>query len=126
MLKKIKFKYAKRLISNTLTYNVAMVINLSISFFSLLLIILYVIGNYQNFQDQSQQLILGILSYASIFNIMFSILLIVESIFKIISEHRKRKVIVNMILLFFTIFFEFFCLEISIVVSYLSKGLAGN
>lgn len=125
MLKKIKFKYSKKLISNSLTYKLSMVIDLTLSFFSLIMVFLYVIGNYQDFQDQSQQLILEVLSYVAIFNTIFSIFLFIESIFKLILENRKIKTIINMIFLLITVFFEMFCLEISTVISYLSKGLTG-
>lgn len=126
MLKKIKFKYSKKLISNNLTYKLSIIINLGLMIFSLLLIILYIIGNFQQFQDQTQKILLGILSYISIFNIFFSVLLVVESIFKLFLENRKLKTTVNLIYLIITIIFEMFCLEFSTIVSYLSKGLTGN
>lgn len=125
MIKEIKFKYSKKLISNNLTYKVSMVINLTFTVFSILLVILYILGNYQNFQDHSQKLILDILSYISIFNSIFSILLFIESIFKLILENKKIKTVLNMIFLVFTIILELFCLEISTVISYLSTGFTG-
>lgn len=122
MIKKIKFKYSKKIISNTLTYKIAMAINLSITVFSILLVVLYVIGNYQDFQDITQHYILGILSFVSIFNAIFSILLFFESIIKLIHENRKIKTLINSFFLILTVIFEFFCIELSIIISYLSNG----
>lgn len=126
MLKEIKFKYSKKLISNNLTYKLSLIICLTLVIFSLILGILYVIGNYQNFQDQTQQFILGILSYVAIFNAILAFLLIIESIFKLVLETKKLKTLVYFIFLLLTFFFELFSLEISTVISYLSKGLTGN
>lgn len=126
MLNKIKFKYSKKLISNSLTYKFSLIICLTLLLFSLILIGLYIIGNYQNFQDQTQQFLLGLLSYIAIFNAILSILLIVESIFKIALENRKVKSVINLFFLIITFIFELFSLEISTVISYLSKGLTGN
>ena len=126
MLNKIKFKYSKKLISNSLTYKFSLIICLTLLLFSLILIGLYIIGNYQNFQDQTQQFLLELLSYIAIFNAILSILLIVESIFKIALENRKVKSVINLFFLMITFIFELFSLEISTVISYLSKGLTGN
>lgn len=123
MLKKIKFKYSKKLISNTLTYKVSLTLNLIITFFCLILVLLYVIGNYQNFQDKSQQIILKVLSYTSIFNTMLSVLLAIESLIKIFTENHKVKSILNTIFLILTIIFCIFCIEISSVITYLSMGI---
>lgn len=126
MLNKIKFKYSKKLISNSLTYKFSLIICLTLLLFSIILIGLYIIGNYQNFQDQTQQFLLELLSYIAIFNAILSILLIVESIFKIALENRKVKSVINLFFLIITFIFELFSLEISTVISYLSKGLTGN
>lgn len=126
MLNKIKFKYSKKLISNSLTYKFSLIICLTLFLFSLILIGLYIIGNYQNFQDQTQQFLLELLSYIAIFNAILSILLIVESLFKIALENRKVKSVINLFFLIITFIFELFSLEISTVISYLSKGLTGN
>ncbi len=126
MLNKIKFKYSKKLISNSLTYKFSLIICLTLLLFSIILIGLYIIGNYQNFQDQTQQFLLELLSYIAIFNAILSILLIVESIFKIVLENRKVKSVINLFFLIITFIFELFSLEISTVISYLSKGLTGN
>ena len=123
MLKKIKFKYSKKIISNTLTYKVSLTVNLIITIFCLALVTLYIIGNYQNFQDRTQRIILKALSYTSIFNIMLSFLLAVESFIKIFTENHKIKSILHTIFLSVTIIFCFFCIGISSVITYLSMGL---
>ena len=99
MGKKLKFKYSKKLFSNTLTYKVSMTLNLVITVFCIILITLYIIGNYQNFQDENQQWILTLLSYVAIFNSLFSIVLTVETAIKIFTEKQKIKNFVNMLAL---------------------------
>ena len=123
MLKKIKFKYSKKLISNTLTYKVSLTVNLIITIFCLALVTMYVIGNYQNFQDRTQRIILKVLSYSSIFNIMLSFLLAIESFIKIFTENHKIKSALNTFFLLLSVIFCFFCIEISSVITYLSMGV---
>ena len=68
-----------------------MTLNLVITTFCIILITLYIIGNYQNFQDENQEWILTLLSYVAIFNSLFSIVLTVETAIKIFTEKQKIK-----------------------------------
>lgn len=123
MLNNLNFKYSKRIISNSLTYKVSMTFDLIITLFCLTLVCLYVIGNYQNFQDSTQHIILKMLSYSAIFNTLLSILLLIESIVKVFTEHQKLRKILNILYLSFTIVFSIFCIEVSSIITYLSMGL---
>ena len=119
MAKKIDFKYSKKFLSNTLTYKFSLTLHLAITVFCIILIALYTIGNYQNFQDENQQWLLSILSYAAIFNSLFSIVLIVETTIKLFTEKQKLK---N----FFTLtsaVFCIFCTGTSNIISYISGGI---
>lgn len=120
---KINFKYSKKLLSNTLTYKFSMTLNFAITFFCVILITLYIIGNYQSFQDESQQWLLSILSYASIFNSLFSIMLAVETVIKIFTEKQKLKNIINAIMLIISAIFCIFCTGTSNIISYISGGI---
>ena len=97
------------MLSNTLTYKFSMTLNLVITIFCVLLITLYIIGNYQNFQDENQKWLLSILSYAAIFNTLFSILLTAETAIKLFTEKHKIKNFINMIMLIASAIFCFFC-----------------
>ena len=123
MGKKLKFKYSKKLFSNTLTYKVSMTLNLVITVFCIILITLYIIGNYQNFQDENQQWILTLLSYVAIFNSLFSIVLTVETAIKIFTEKQKIKNFVNMLALTASAVFCIFCTGTSNIISYISGGI---
>lgn len=117
------FKYSKKLFSNTLTYKFSLTLNLVISLFCIILIGLYTIGNYQNFQDQSQDFILSVLAYAAIFNSLFSIVLIIETVIKLITEKYKLKNLFNIIGLIFSAIFSIFCTGFSNIISYISGGI---
>ena len=117
------FKNTKTRFSNTLTYKVTMTINLIFVVFCFLLTALYVIGNYQDFQDKSQQIILFFLSYVSIFSTLLSVLLLVETMFKIFTEKYKIKNIVNALLLVLAIAFCVSSTGIAGIISYLSTGI---
>ena len=123
MKKNTDFKYSKKLFSNTLTYKFSLTLNLVISLFCIILIGLYTIGNYQNFQDQSQDFILSVLAYAAIFNSLFSIVLIIETVIKLITEKYKLKNLFNIIGLIFSAIFSIFCTGFSNIISYISGGI---
>ena len=123
MRKKTRFKYSKKLFSNTLTYKVSMTLNLAITSFCIILITLYITGNYQQFQDENQQWILSILSYAAIFNTLFSIVLAVETAIKLFTEKQKLKNIINLTALLASAVFCMFCTGTSNIISYISGGI---
>ena len=123
MKNKLNFKYSKKLFSNTLTYKFSMTLNFVITAFCIILITLYIIGNYQNFQDENQQWILSVLSYISIFNSLFSLVLSVETFIKIFTEKHKLKNIINMAGLIASIVFCVFCTGTANIIGYISGGI---
>ena len=125
MANKIDFKYSKKLLSNTLTYKFSMTLNFAITVFCVILIALYIIGNYQNFQDENQQWILSVLSFAAIFNSLFSVLLMVETTIKIFTEKHKVKNLINLVMLIASGIFCIFCTGTSNIIGYLSGGIKG-
>ena len=120
---KYRFKYSKKIISNLIVYKVSMTVDFVFFLFEIILLLLYFIGNYQNFQDSSQQFILKILFFSSIFTSIFSFLLLIESIIKIFSEKQKGKSIINSIFLIISIIFSIFSMEFSNIIMYLSERL---
>lgn len=123
MAKKIEFKYAKKTFSNTLTYKLTMILDVVLTIFCILLVSLYVIGNYQNFQDNTQSIILVILSYTAVFTTMLSICLFVETIIKLFTEKRKFMHIINGIYLIISTILCILFSGMSNVISFLSMGL---
>lgn len=122
MESKKKFKYSKKIISNSIVYKISMTINLAFFLFCIILLLLYFIGNYQDFQDSSQSIILSILFYSSIFNSFFSFLLLIESVIKIFSENKKIRHIINSFFLIIVIFFGIFCISFSNIIMFFSEG----
>lgn len=123
MAKKIKFKYSKKLISNSLTYKLSITLDIMLTVFTVVLITLYTIGNYQNFQDKSQQIILSLLSYTSVFNALLSLTLSVETIIKLITEKRKVSNVFNLIYLILAIVISVGMIVFSNIISYLAMGI---
>lgn len=123
MAKKIKFKYSKKLISNSLTYKLSITLDIMLTVFIVVLITLYTIGNYQNFQDKSQQIILSLLSYTSVFNALLSLTLSVETIIKLITEKRKVSNVFNLIYLILAIVISVGMIVFSNIISYLAMGI---
>ena len=123
MRNKLNFKYSKKIFSNTLTYKVSLTLNLAITAFCIILITLYIIGNYQNFQDENQQWLLSILSYTAIFNSLFSIVLMIETGIKLFTEKNKFKNILNLTVLLGSAVFCIFCTGTSNIISYISGGI---
>ena len=122
-MNKKKFKYSKKIISNSIVYKISMTVDFVFILFEIILIMLYFIGNYQSFQDSSQLLILKILFFSSIFTSFFSFLLLIESVIKIFSENKKTRHIRNSIFLLFCIIFGIFNMEFSNIIMYFSEGL---
>lgn len=123
MAKKIKFKYSKKIISNSLTYKLSITLDIMLTVFIIVLITLYTIGNYQNFQDKSQQIVLSLLSYTSVFNTLLSLMLSVETIIKLITEKRKISNVFNLIYLILAIVISVGMIVFSNIISYLAMGI---
>lgn len=123
MMKKIRPKYSQKFFSNAFIYRFFMTLNFTFTVFCLILSILYIIGNYQSFQDSSQKLIITIASFSSTFNLLLSVILIIETIFKVFTENHKIKSIFRILFLLLTIILCFVCMELSSIISYLSAGI---
>ncbi len=123
MMKKIRPKYSQKFFSNAFIYRFFMTLNFTFTVFCLILSILYIIGNYQSFQDSSQKLIITIASFSSSFNLLLSVILIIETIFKVFTENHKIKSIFRILFLLLTIILCFVCMELSSIISYLSAGI---
>lgn len=123
MMKKIRPKYCQKFFSNAFIYRFFMTLNFTFTVFCLILSILYIIGNYQSFQDSSQKLIITIASFSSSFNLLLSVILIIETIFKVFTENHKIKSIFRILFLLLTIILCFVCMELSSIISYLSAGI---
>lgn len=96
---------------------------LSMVVFCCLLIALYIVGNYQHFQDKSQQIILNTLSYFSIGTLFLTIPVIVESIIRLFTVSKKKDSIITLILMIISILITIGSLGFSSFVGFLSEGI---
>lgn len=120
-----KFKLPKQLFStpNSFLYKLTLTVISALMFFCIQLILLYILGNYQGFQDKSQQIILTVLSYTSIFVSIITIPVIFELILLIFTEKSKIKHIIYLILMILTIIFCLLFSTTSSIIDYLSTGI---
>lgn len=91
-------------------------------FFCIVLVVIYVVGNEQNFQFESQILILTAISYSSIVLFILSVLIVVETLIRLIFKPEKFKSIIVLFFMIFNIAFSILCMSFSNIVYYLSEG----
>lgn len=112
-LKKHSLSFLFRLIKN---------IVFALLFFCLILIVIYITGNYQNFQDESQIIVLTALSYSSDILFLLSALAFLEIIFRFATKPDKIKSFALGIGLLLIMIFSIVCMSFSTIVEYISKG----
>jgi len=110
-------------ITTPFLYRITQTVILSFVIFCLFLIILYVVGNFQNFQDLSQQSILHVLFYTSILTSFLTIPVIIEDIIMLITIKIKTGRIISLICMILADIFCIFCILISGAVEVISTGL---
>ena len=112
-LKKHPLSFLYRLIKN---------IVFSLFLFCLVLVVLYIAGNYQNFQAESQQFILSTLSFSSIVLLVLSILIMAETVVRLITKDDRLKSVSVILTMIFNIAFSIVCMSFSNIVYYISEG----
>lgn len=106
-----------------LTYRKLLSLIVFLFLFCLFLCVFYVIGNYKEFLDSSQELILSWLSVSSIVLGFFSFIGLVVNILLIIKKIKIKNRIPAFLLMIFFILFSIFANVFSYLVNYLSLGL---
>ena len=107
-----------------LTYRKLLSLIVFLFLFCLFLCVFYVIGNYKEFLDSSQKLILSWLSVSSIVLGFFSFIGLIVNILLIIKKIKIKNRIPAFLLMIFFILFSIFANVFSYLVNYLSLGLA--
>ncbi|MCR5062852.1 MAG: hypothetical protein K6A89_06165 [Treponema sp.] len=120
---KNKVKYQRKIISNVRTYKLMMLFDLTLIFFSLIMLLLYIVGNYQTFLDTTQKIILNTLSYSSLLATAISIILVLETFIKIFTEKKHFRNIINLIFLIASIIICLIELGFSSTINFVSAGL---
>lgn len=106
-----------------LTYRKLLSLIVFLFLFCLFLCVFYVIGNYKEFLDSSQKLILSWLSVSSIVLGFFSFIGLVVNILLITKKIKIKNRISAFLLMIFFILFSIFANVFSYLVNYLSLGL---
>lgn len=107
-----------------LTYRKLLSLIVFLFLFCLFLCVFYVIGNYKEFLDSSQKLILSWLSVSSIVLGFFSFIGLIVNILLMIKKIKIKNRIPAFLLMIFFILFSIFANMFSYLVNYLSLGLA--
>lgn len=106
-----------------LTYRKLLSLIVFLFLFCLFLCVFYVIGNYKEFLDSSQKLILSWLSVSSIVLGFFSFIGLIVNILLMIKKIKIKNRISAFLLMIFFILFSIFANVFSYLVNYLSLGL---
>lgn len=106
-----------------LTYRKLLSLIVFLFLFCLFLCVFYVIGNYKEFLDSSQELILSWLSVSSIVLGFFSFIGLIVNILLMIKKIKIKNRIPVFLLMIFFILFSIFANVFSYLVNYLSLGL---
>ena len=106
-----------------LTYRKLLSLIVFLFLFCLFLCLFYVIGNYKEFLDSSQELILSWLSVSSIVLGFFSFIGLIVNILLMIKKIKIKNRISAFLLMIFFILFSIFANVFSYLVNYLSLGL---
>jgi len=106
-----------------LTYRKLLSLIVFLFLFCLFLCVFYVIGNYKEFLDSSQKLVLSWLSVSSIVLGFFSFIGLVVNILLMIKKIKIKNRIPAFLLMIFFILFSIFANVFSYLVNYLSLGL---
>ena len=100
----------------------------TVLFFTLFLfslLVFYAIGNYQNFLDENQYVILSAASFASIVLFVFSVWGFAVSLFYALKKDSPRRAlyIVSAAVMIFTAAFGFVCMFASRLIDFLAAGM---
>ena len=106
-----------------LTYRKIFSLIVFLFLFCLFLCVFYVIGNYKEFLDSSQELILSWLSVSSIFMGFFSFTGLVVNVLLMIKKIKIKNRIPAIFLMIFFILFSILSNVFSSLINYLSLGL---
>lgn len=112
-LKKHPLSFLFRLIKN---------IVFALFLFNFVLVILYIVGNYQEFQVESQQLLLNVITFTSITLLILSVLIFFETGIRLFTKEDKIRSLILLLLMIINVIFGFLCMSFSNIVYYLSEG----
>lgn len=90
--------------------------------FSIFMILLYIMGNYHNFLDKTQFLILNVLAVSSLLLTILASITLLENIIYIFYAESKRKCIFSIIFSLLCIIISVFFIFYATIVSRLSLG----
>ena len=111
--------------SKPVLYRLVMRTVLFFALFLFSLLVFYAIGNYQNFLDENQYIILSAASLAAIMLLIFSVWGFAVSLVYALKKNTARRAlyIVSAALMLFTAAFGFVCMFASRLIDFLADGM---
>ena len=111
--------------SKPVLYRLVMRTVLFFVLFLLSLLVFYAIGNYQNFLDENQYIILSAASLAAIMLLIFSVWGFAVSLFYALKKDTSRRAlyIVSSVFMLFTAAFGFVCMFAFRLIDFLADGM---
>ncbi len=92
-------------------------------FFCILLFLFYLIGNYQNFMDKTQLLILSALAFSSILEVVLSFLGIIEIIFFMIANKFSVKNLFSLLFMLLSLIMSIIFVIYSVIIKRIATGV---
>lgn len=117
----ISEEFSKK-IKTPFLYRITQTIILTLVIFCIFLLILYIVGNFQNFQDESQKIILMVLLFSAILTTFLTVPIFVENIIMLFTLKKKKMRIISLILMILTVIFCTFCIIFCGVIELISEG----
>lgn len=122
MAEKLRRDFSLREI-NLLFYRQVFSVTIFLYIFGLFLAIFYVIGNYKNFMDESQSIIMLCLSVIAVLLIFFAVIGIIENIVLLIGRVKIINRFISLFWMFLFVVSGIVMLFFSYIIKYLSDGL---
>ncbi len=117
----ISEEFSKK-IKTPLLYRITQTIILTLVIFCVFLLILYIVGNFQNFQDESQKIILKVLLFSAILTSFLTVPIFIENIIMLFTIKKKKMRIISLLLMILTVIFCAFCIIFCGAIELISEG----
>jgi len=122
MIYNLNFSKTFKKHSHSFLYRLTRSIWMALTVFCTILLFIYIMGNYQNFQEESQLLILRTIRNVAVVNIIISLPVVLEAIYRLITRENKIKRSILLVLLILMNIYNCFCMFFSNLIVYISKG----
>lgn len=117
----ISEEFSKK-IKTPFLYRITQTIILTLVIFCIFLLVLYTVGNFQSFQDESQKIILMVLLFSAILTSFLTVPIFIENIIMLFTIKKKKMRIISLLLMILTVIFCVFCIIFCGAIELISEG----